>query len=150
LNEVKTRLKDARRERFEFLGYSFGLHRHRRDGKPYLGASPSTKSVAQLKRNVREHLRASHVRPWPDIRHGLNAILRGWDTFTTMAGPAPCAMQTVSVSPRNGGLCERFPSRARPGVCGFTYDRRRLTDRLDGPLFERSPKPWYLHSFFGF
>jgi RNA-directed DNA polymerase len=81
LNEAKTRLKDARRERFEFLGYSFGLHRHWRDGKPYLGASPSPKSVARLKQNVRDHLHASHCRPWPDIRDGLNAILRGWDGY---------------------------------------------------------------------
>ena len=81
LNEAKTRLKDARRERFEFLGYSFGLHWHQRDGKPYLGASPSPKSVARLKQNVRDHLKASHGRPWPDIRDGLNAVLRGWDGY---------------------------------------------------------------------
>jgi len=81
LNEAKTKLKDARRERFEFLGYSFGPHRHWRDGKPYLGASPSPKSVARLKQNVRDHLKASHCRPWPDIRDGLNAILRGWDGY---------------------------------------------------------------------
>jgi RNA-directed DNA polymerase len=81
LNEAKTRLRDARRERFEFLGYSFGLHWHRRDGKAYLGASPSPKSVAQLRQNVRDHLKASHSRPWPDIRDGLNAILRGWDNY---------------------------------------------------------------------
>jgi RNA-directed DNA polymerase len=65
LNEAKTRLKDARRERFEFLGYSFGLRRHWRDGKAYLGASPSPKSVARLKQNVRDHLQASRCRPWP-------------------------------------------------------------------------------------
>ena len=81
LNEAKTRLKDARRERSEFLGYSFGLHWHQRDGKPYLGASPSPKSVARLKQNVRDHLKASHGRPWPDIRDGLNAVLRGWDGY---------------------------------------------------------------------
>jgi RNA-directed DNA polymerase len=81
LNEAKTRLKDARRERFEFLGYSFGPHRHWRDGKPYLGASPSPKSVSRLKQSVRDHLRMSHCRPWPDIRDGLNAILRGWDGY---------------------------------------------------------------------
>ena len=40
LNEAKTRLKDARRERFEFLGYSFGLHWHQRDGKPVSGGEP--------------------------------------------------------------------------------------------------------------
>ena len=81
LNEAKTKLKDARRERFEFLGYSFGPHRHWRDGKLYLGASPSPKSVARLKQNVRDHLKASHCRPWPDIRDGLNAILRGWNGY---------------------------------------------------------------------
>ena len=58
LNEVKTKLKDARRERFEFLGYSFGPHRHWRDGKLYLGASPSPKSIARLKQNVRDHLQS--------------------------------------------------------------------------------------------
>ena len=61
LNEAKTRLKDARRERFEFLGYSFGLHWHQRDGKPYLGASPSPKSVARLRQNVRDHLKTSPI-----------------------------------------------------------------------------------------
>ncbi|MGC2354818.1 MAG: group II intron reverse transcriptase/maturase, partial [Candidatus Acidiferrum sp.] len=81
LNEVKTKLKDARRERFEFLGYSFGPHRHWRDGELYLGASPSPKSVARLKQRVRDHLKASHCRPWPDTRDGLNAILRGWDGY---------------------------------------------------------------------
>jgi RNA-directed DNA polymerase len=81
LNEAKTKLKDARRERFEFLGYSFGPHRHWRDGKPYLGASPSPKSVARLKQKVRDHLKTSQNRPWPDIRDGLNAILRGWDGY---------------------------------------------------------------------
>ncbi len=81
LNEAKTKLKDARRERFEFLGYSFGPHRHWRDGKLYLGASPSPKSMARLKQNVRDHLKESHSRPWPDIRDRLNAILRGWDGY---------------------------------------------------------------------
>ncbi|HWJ18414.1 MAG TPA: group II intron reverse transcriptase/maturase [Geobacterales bacterium] len=81
LNEAKTKLKDARRERFEFLGYSFGPHWHQRDGKSYLGASPSPKSVARLRQNVRDHLKTFHNRPWPDIRDGLNAILRGWDGY---------------------------------------------------------------------
>jgi RNA-directed DNA polymerase len=50
LNGVKTKLKAARRERFGFLGYSFGPHRHWREGELYLGASPSPESVARLKR----------------------------------------------------------------------------------------------------
>src|ERR1700727_2469409 len=32
LNEAKTSIKQARKERFDFLGYSFGPHRLRKDG----------------------------------------------------------------------------------------------------------------------
>jgi RNA-directed DNA polymerase len=81
LNEGKTRLKNARQERFEFLGYSFGAHRHWRDGRWYLGASPSPKSVARARQKVRDVLRASRTKPWPDVRNSLNAVLRGWDAY---------------------------------------------------------------------
>src|SRR3954463_3307948 len=49
LNEAKTSVRDARHERFDFLGYTFGPHRFRKDGHWYLGASPSPKSVQRLK-----------------------------------------------------------------------------------------------------
>src|SRR5262252_6983315 len=45
LNEAKTSLRNARQERFDFLGYSFGPHHYKANGKRYLGASPSKKSV---------------------------------------------------------------------------------------------------------
>jgi hypothetical protein len=32
VNEAKTSLKNARQERFDFLGYSLGPHRHKADG----------------------------------------------------------------------------------------------------------------------
>lgn len=41
LNEVKTSLKDACKERFNFLGYAFGPHYYKANGQWYLGASPS-------------------------------------------------------------------------------------------------------------
>src|SRR5512144_1325919 len=53
INEAKTSLKDARKERFDFLGYSFGPHRFKMNGRWYLGASPSKKSVQRLKAKVR-------------------------------------------------------------------------------------------------
>ena len=46
LNEAKTSVRNARKERFNFLGYTFGPHRHWKTGRQYLGASPSKKSVA--------------------------------------------------------------------------------------------------------
>ena len=56
LNEAKTAIRDARRERFDFLGYTFGPHRYRKDGHWYLGASPSKKSVLRLKAKVSDLL----------------------------------------------------------------------------------------------
>ena len=56
LNEAKTAVRDARRERFDFLGYTFGPHRYRKDGHWYLGASPSKKSVLRLKAKVSDLL----------------------------------------------------------------------------------------------
>ena len=40
LNEVKTSLKNARQERFDFLGNSFGPHRYKANGLWYLSARP--------------------------------------------------------------------------------------------------------------
>src|SRR5438552_11402191 len=53
INEAKTSVKDARTESFDFLGYTFGPHRYRKDGHWYLGASPSKKSVQQDHRHHR-------------------------------------------------------------------------------------------------
>lgn len=80
LNMVKTSIKDARTETFDFLGYSFGPHRRWQDGQLYMGASPSKKSIAHVRARVREVLRPS-PRPWPEIRDDLNALLRGWNSY---------------------------------------------------------------------
>ena len=40
VNETKTKLREARTERFDFLGYTFGPYWDRRTGKRYLGAGP--------------------------------------------------------------------------------------------------------------
>jgi len=81
LNEAKTSLKDARRQRFDFLGYSFGPECHRKEGHWYLGASPSKKSVQRLKTKVSEVLVPGNHDPWPDVRDQLNGLLRGWSGY---------------------------------------------------------------------
>jgi RNA-directed DNA polymerase len=40
LNEAKTSLRNARQERFDFLGYSFGPYCYKGNGQWYLSASP--------------------------------------------------------------------------------------------------------------
>jgi RNA-directed DNA polymerase len=81
LNEAKTKLRDARRESFDFLGYTFGPHHYRKDGHWYLGASPSKKSVARLRQKVNEVLVPGNKGEWHDVRDRLNRILRGWSNY---------------------------------------------------------------------
>jgi RNA-directed DNA polymerase len=81
LNEAKTSVRDARHERFDFLGYTFGPHRFRKDGHWYLGASPSKKSVQRLKTRVGEILTPGNQAPWPAVRDRLNSLLRGWSGY---------------------------------------------------------------------
>src|ERR1700681_2085368 len=52
LNDAKTSLKNARRERFDFLGYSFGPYCFKGNGQWYLSAGVSKKSVQRLKAKV--------------------------------------------------------------------------------------------------
>src|SRR5438270_7788067 len=81
VNEAKTAVRDAQRERFDFLGYSFGPHHYRKDGHWYLGASPSRKSVQRLKERVGEILIPSNNAPWEEVRDRLNRLLRGWAAY---------------------------------------------------------------------
>ena len=81
LNEAKTAIRDARRERFDFLGYAFGPHHYRKDGHWYLGASPSKKSVLRLKAKVGDVLVSGNVGRWPEVRDRLNRLLRGWTAY---------------------------------------------------------------------
>jgi RNA-directed DNA polymerase len=81
LNEAKTSIKEARTESFDFLGYTFGPHCHRKYGHWYLGASPSKKSVARLRGKVGDLLKPSNVAPWPEVRNKLNSVLQGWAAY---------------------------------------------------------------------
>ena len=81
INEAKTSLKDARKERFDFLGYSFGPHWFKKTGKWYLSASPSKKSSQRLKTRVSEMLVPANVAPWEDVRDELNSMLLGWSAY---------------------------------------------------------------------
>jgi RNA-directed DNA polymerase len=84
LNEAKTSIKEAHRERFDFLGYTFGPHCFRKDGHGYLGASPSQKSVTRLKRNLQQLLNPRNMGTWPEVRDQINRRLRGWAAYFSL------------------------------------------------------------------
>jgi RNA-directed DNA polymerase len=81
LNETKTCIRQARKESFNFLGYTFGPHRYRKDGHWYLGASPAKKAVARIKEKVGDLLVPGNVGTWPEVRDRLNRMLRGWSAY---------------------------------------------------------------------
>jgi RNA-directed DNA polymerase len=81
LNEAKTSIKQARQESFNFLGYTFGPRRYKKDGRWYLGASPSKKAVARIKEKVGQLLVPSNTGTWDEARNRLNQILRGWSAY---------------------------------------------------------------------
>jgi RNA-directed DNA polymerase len=89
LNETKTSLRNAREERFNFLGYSFGPHYFPKDGQRYLGASPSKKSVARLKPRIGAILRRGNKDPWTEVRVVLNRVLIGWARYFNYGTCAP-------------------------------------------------------------
>ena len=78
LNRTKTCVRNARQERFDFLGYSFGPHCFRQTGRWFTGASPSKESVQRLKDKVAAILVPGNVGAWEEVRDTLNRLLRGW------------------------------------------------------------------------
>jgi RNA-directed DNA polymerase len=81
LNAKKTSLRNAGREHFDFLGYTFGPHYSMRTGQEYIGTSPSKQSVAKIKENVGDLLVPSNVAPWEEVCEKLNQKLRGWRAY---------------------------------------------------------------------
>ena len=81
LNETKTCIRDARQQRFDFLGYSFGPERYRKDGHWYLAAQPSPKAIKSAKESIARVLRPGNQDPWQEVVVRLNWVLRGWANY---------------------------------------------------------------------
>jgi len=81
LNEEKTRVVDARKENFDFLGYTFGPMYSRRNGWRYLGAAPSKARVRRLRQAVHRYLTPHNQSPMDEVIAHLNRLLVGWQNF---------------------------------------------------------------------
>ena len=82
LNEDKTQIRDARKERFEFLGYSVGIARAKQSGKYFPLVEPSDKSIQSIKQKIKYYTRRD-MNPVPiEIIVGkLNQTARGWSNY---------------------------------------------------------------------
>ena len=81
LNEEKTRVCDAWRGSFDFLGYTFGPMVYRKTGQTYLGVTPSKKQVKRLKRSLWALLRPSNPDLEPEVVARVNRKLEGWANY---------------------------------------------------------------------
>ena len=81
LNEAKTSLKNARHERFDFLGYSFGPHRYKANGSWYLSASPSKKSVQRVNNEGPRPAGVRQQRSVVRVCDQPNSSLFGWSNY---------------------------------------------------------------------
>src|ERR1700689_2675252 len=120
LNRTKTRLCDARTDRFDFLGYSFGPHCHRQQGRWFTGASPSAKSVQRLKDRLGAILVPGNKGPWDEVRGTLNRLLRGWCGY---------------FSPGTHYVTDRaIEAHLYDRVRNFLVRRRKMASRSIGPF----------------
>lgn len=129
LNETKTCIRNAREDHFDFLGYTFGLERSRKDGRWYMAAKPSQKAVRRMKEKVRSLLRPGNQSPWPTVAKELNRTLRGWSNYFSY-GTYGLAYRAV-----NNYVAERVRHFLRRRHKVPTRGTRRFDDRMIfGPL----------------
>jgi RNA-directed DNA polymerase len=95
VNEDKTHLCQIPRERFDFLGYTFGRCYSRRDGHPYIGTRPSKKSVQRMVARISEVTdRRTGLLEAEEIVRRLNRQLTGWANYFCL-GPVSMAYRTL-------------------------------------------------------
>ena len=106
VNEEKTDLCELPRERFDFLGYTFGRCYSRKDGHAYIGTRPSKKSVKRMVDSIGEVTdRRMLLLDAEEIVGRLNTKLTGW------------ARTMRAASTRSGVLSAWMAWRA---VCGIS------------------------------
>jgi len=81
LNEDKTRIVNAAKESFNFLGYTFGPRIYKAGGGRMKTAWPSDKSVQRIKDKVGSILKPGNMEPWPKVAETLNQTLGGWKNY---------------------------------------------------------------------
>lgn len=108
VNEEKTHLCEIPRERFDFLGYTFGRCYSRKDGHAYIGTRPSKKSIKRMVATISEVTdRRMGLLDAEEIVGRLNRKLTGWANYFCL-GP---------VSPAYHLLDEHVRQRLRRWLC---------------------------------
>lgn len=82
LSEAKTKVVDALREPFQFLGFAVKKARNPKTGKRFPRVMPSAKSQQRPRDRIREILNRTTTRKKvEDVVKEVNAVLRGWGHY---------------------------------------------------------------------
>ncbi len=94
VNEEKTHLCEIPRERFDFLGYTFGRCYSRKDGHAYIGTRPSKKSIKRMVASISEVTdRRTGMLDAEEIVGRLNRKLTGWANYFCLGPVSPAYQQ---------------------------------------------------------
>jgi len=95
VNEAKTHVRELPKERFDFLGYSFGRYYSPKTGKAYLAAWPSKKSLQRIIGAIREATERKVL--WLEAEEMVETINRklvGWANYFSL-GPVSKAYRAI-------------------------------------------------------
>ena len=81
LNESKTKIVDANKDRFRFLGFELKMNVGLK-GVPYPHIKPSDKAVEKVKTRISEITARNQTwRPMDEVVRDMNRTLRGWSGY---------------------------------------------------------------------
>lgn len=87
LNQSKTRQIDAKKESFNFLGFTIRYDLNLSDGNGrYWNIIPARKSEQKIRDKVKDFLKTHGHCPAKDVATGLNTIIRGWLNYFEIKG----------------------------------------------------------------
>ncbi len=79
LNEEKTHIVDARKESFDFLGFSIRIKQSVKTGKKYPHTEPSGKALKHIRSEIKKQTSERHsATPTDVVIQRVNEIARGW------------------------------------------------------------------------
>lgn len=94
LNEAKTRKIDARKESFNFLGFTISYYKDLKGrNTKYWNIMPSKKSEQKIRDKIKAYLKTHGHNKTQVVADGLNTMMRGWLNYFEIKGisyPAMC------------------------------------------------------------
>lgn len=130
VNDDKTHLCQIPRERFDFLGYTFGRCYKRDSGRPYIGTRPSKKSIKRMVDSITEETNRRRTLLDAEVIVGrLNRKLTGWANYFCLGpvSPAYQAINTHTTQRLRRWLCKKHKV---PGTGWSRYPDQHLHEHF--------------------